>query len=65
VAAVVLDDMLESPTDIGLQSTPLPNINLAPTCCFMKLMVAFLRELWFFGGTTEIMKEIIGRGLGL
>jgi hypothetical protein len=31
----------------------------------MKLMVAFLRELWFFGGTTEIMKEIIGRGLGL
>jgi len=28
-------------------------------------MVALLHELWFFGGTTEIMKEIIGRGLGL
>jgi hypothetical protein len=24
-----------------------------------------LREVWIFGGTTEIMKEIIGRGLGL
>jgi hypothetical protein len=31
----------------------------------MKLMVALLHELWFFGGTTEIMKEIIGRSLGL
>jgi len=28
-------------------------------------MIALLHELWFFGGTTEIMKEIIGRGLGL
>ena len=25
----------------------------------------FLQEVWIFGGTTEIMKEIIGRGLGL
>jgi len=24
---------------------------------------AYLHELWIFGGTTEIMKEIIGRGL--
>jgi hypothetical protein len=24
-----------------------------------------LHEVWIFGGTTEIMKEIIGRGLGL
>jgi hypothetical protein len=31
----------------------------------MNLILALLRELWFFGGTTEIMKEIIGRGLGL
>ena len=26
---------------------------------------ACLHELWFFGGTTEIQKEIIARGLGL
>jgi hypothetical protein len=25
----------------------------------------FLHQVWIFGGTTEIMKEIIGRGLGL
>jgi len=28
-------------------------------------IVSQRRKLWFFGGTTEIMKEIIGRGLGL
>jgi hypothetical protein len=27
--------------------------------------VTLLHEVWIFGGTTEIMKEIIGRGLGL
>jgi hypothetical protein len=26
---------------------------------------SLLRELWFFGGTTEIQKEIIARSLGL
>jgi len=31
----------------------------------MKSMVAPFTRLWIFGGTTEIMKEIIGRGLGL
>jgi hypothetical protein len=27
--------------------------------------VASLHGFWIFGGTTEIQKEIIGRGLGL
>jgi hypothetical protein len=42
-----------------------PGWNLPPTWYFMNLMVALLHELWYFGGTTEIMKEIVGRGLGL
>jgi hypothetical protein len=28
-------------------------------------MVALFHEAWIFGGTTEIQKEIIARGLGL
>ena len=57
--------MLEAPTDSGLQPTPLPNTKSPFTCHFMSSMVALLHEVWIFGGTTEIMKEIIGRGLGL
>jgi hypothetical protein len=57
--------MLEPPTDSGLQPTPLPNTKSPFTCHFMSSMVALLHEVWIFGGTTEIMKEIIGRGLGL
>jgi hypothetical protein len=61
----VLDEMLESPTDIGLQSTPLPNTSTAFTWLFMSSMVPFLQVVWIFGAITEIMKEIVGRGLGL
>jgi hypothetical protein len=63
--ATVLDEMLETPTDSGLQSTPLPNKKSPLTCHFMSYMVALLHEVRIFGGTTEIQKEIIGRGLGL
>jgi hypothetical protein len=31
---------------------------------FHEFHVTLLHEVWIFGGTTEIMKEIIGRGLG-
>jgi hypothetical protein len=51
----VLDEMVELPTGNGLHPTPLPNTNLPSTC----------HEVWIFGGTTEIQKEIIAHGLGL
>jgi hypothetical protein len=57
--------MLEPPTDSGLQRTPLPNTTSLFTCHFMSSMVALLYEVWIFGSTTEIQKEIIARGLGL
>ncbi len=31
----------------------------------MSSMVTLIHEVWIFGGTTEIQKEIIARGLGL
>ncbi len=31
------------------------------TCDFMSSMVAFLSEIWIYGGTSEIMKTIIAR----
>jgi hypothetical protein len=57
--------MLEPPSDKRLHLTPLPNTKWPFTCHFVIFTVVLLREIWIFGGTTEIMKEIIGRGLGL
>ena len=53
--------MLEPSTDSRLQPTPLPNKKMPFTCDFMSSMVAFLSEIWIYGGTSEIMKTIIAR----
>jgi hypothetical protein len=46
------------------QSTSTNRI-LALTCDFYESDRLLFYEVWKFGGTTEIMKEIIGRSLGV
>ena len=59
----MLDEMLETPTDNGLQSTPLPNTKWPLTCDFMSSIVAPMAQERIYGGTSEIMKTIIARDL--
>jgi hypothetical protein len=59
----MLDEMLEAPTDNGLQSAPLPNRKWLLTCGFMSSMVAPSTPERIYGGTSEIMKTIIARDL--
>ena len=59
----MLDEMLETPTDTRLQSTPLPNTKLPLTCGFMSSMVAPATRERIYSGTSEIMKTIIARDL--
>jgi hypothetical protein len=59
----VLDEMLETPTDNGLQSTPLPNTKWPLTCDSMSSIVAPTTPERIYGGTSEIMKTIIARDL--
>jgi hypothetical protein len=61
----VLDEMLERLDDTTLHWTPTPNRISPDTRHFVISMVARLHGLGIFGGTNEIMKEIIGRSLGL
>jgi hypothetical protein len=60
-AAAVLEEMLEAGTDSRLQQTPLPNKKAPLTCDFMNSMVPIPPAIWFYGGTSEIMKTIIAR----
>jgi hypothetical protein len=62
-AAAVLDEMLEPGTDSRLQPAPLPNKNMPMTCDFMNFIIAFLHDIWIYGGTSEIMKTIIARDI--
>ena len=59
----MLDEMLETPTDNGLKTTPLPNTKWSLTCDFMSSMVAPATRERIYSGTSEIMKTIIARDL--
>ena len=61
--ANLLDEMLETPADNGLQSTPLPNRKWPLTCDFVSSIVAPMSQERIYGGTSEIMKTIIARDL--
>jgi len=49
----------------GLHRTPAVGSGWPLSRFFYDLAAARLSDLPFFGGTNEIMKEIIGRSLGL
>jgi hypothetical protein len=57
--------MLVAGVSTTLQRTATANTPMHLNCWFRDPTAADMSEMSFFGGTNEIMKEIIGRSLGL
>ena len=59
----MLDEMLEAPTDNGLQSAPLPNRKWLSDLRLHEFYGSSFTRERVYGGTSEIMKTIIARDL--